>query len=148
MRLSVKYYVMQQKMKEKMAQEINMAFQQQSSKSKNLVAENEAKTQALDWIHSYIISGSKSTMPRPFLTPDQRKKLEIMKDEHLFGPYINFLNANDINDKITIEQNMGKVFPILVFNLSSIFGEIGLFQQNEKFLERPGNSQKFAFKSS
>ena len=27
MRLSVKYYVMQQKMKEKMAQEINMAFQ-------------------------------------------------------------------------------------------------------------------------
>ena len=125
-----------------------MAFQQQSSKSKNLVAENEAKTQALDWIHSYIISSSKATMPGPFLTPDQKKKLEIMKDEYLFGPYINFLNANDINDKITIEQNMGKVFSILVFNLSSIFGEIGLFQQNEKFLERPGNSHKFAFKSS
>lgn len=66
-------------------------------------------------------------MPRPFITPDQRKKLEFMKSENLFGQYISFLNANDIDFKIQTEINMSKIFSILIFNISSIFGEIGLF---------------------
>ena len=75
-------------------------FSNVKSKEKSLEDENNVKTTALDWLHNCVLTGSKSIFPRPFMTPDQRKKLEIMKDEHLFGPYLNFIKNLDINEKI------------------------------------------------
>jgi hypothetical protein len=57
-----------------------------------------------------------------------------MREENLFGPCSRFYEQNDINDKIQTEINMAKVFSILIFNISSIFGEIGLFQSSESYL--------------
>jgi len=71
-----------------------------------------------------------------------------MREESLFGPCTNFLEQNDINEKIQTEISMAKVFSIVVFNLSCIFGEIGLFQSNESYLQRPGNNSKFQFSSN
>lgn len=118
LRISLKYFVMQQQLKEKKYKDMQIEFEQVSENEKVLRIENVAKSAVFDWIHLYVVNGSKMSMPRPFINPEQRKKLDIMKEAKLFGPYINFLNSQDINEKIKTELNMGKVFSIVVFNLS------------------------------
>lgn len=81
------------------------------------------------------VEGNVKGLPGEYISKDDRKKLEIIERERLFGQHFDILSESGFIEKVTSDIAASKAFSITIFSINEILNQVGLFKSNPEIIK-------------